>query len=277
MKNNSNLNILSLLIILLLIHGCKLKKDDVKTVNEDYQIKNFILRSNKDNGSTEWKIKSPKATYTQDNKVIKATKPKVSLYDNQDTEKYEITSENLDIYGNGSEIIFKNDVVVKNLLDKDLELSGNKLKWNPNVYTLKFIGESQLRRYNNNFKNTNRINMEVNSNNMIWNSNNGNLQSNSPITATKYNLIRRQKQNFKANSLLGNTDQGYVDLLTCKLHEVGKIVSESNKCRLYWPNNKIGKDSKERSEKIKDRSEEVHLISPDKLVRTTIILPSQEN
>ena len=122
-----------LLIIPILIIGCKTKKLNVNISTQSIESLNMNLFSK--DGKKLLTIKSPYSRFNNDNNTFKLRKTTIDLYKNNET-LYTISADNSQLSNNNKLIELNGNVLIKNLSQIQDKLSANSFIWN--IYDLEY-------------------------------------------------------------------------------------------------------------------------------------------
>ncbi len=235
-----NLQLIKYLLLISTLHMIQACSTITRLSNEDinnYEINNFLLKQTDSTGKTRWEIKSNQADHNASDMFIKVLNPYVYIYQ-YDKPKYEIISDNLEIYNNGEIIELNNNVNIKELSPKGFIMQGNKLIWNPKINQLNFIGKSLFHRFESTYNNKLINTLSVISYDATWNSKQGSLKSNGPVKGVNLiNLVNRP-QVLKSEKLVGNTIERFLDFKLCTLTDPNKMNTVANICKIKWTEDK---------------------------------------
>ena len=250
-------NLYVVIISTVISYSCSYEQDKYRN-NSEYQFDELKLVRNSSNGEIAWKLSSPEARFDPDNSLIRAKSTEIKLYSNNSA-KYLINSNSLTSINDVGYVLLEGDVKLESLIDSDLLLTGDRLKWdvqsntlhvdqNPLVYygdtkitsskiyfniddsDLMFVGNTTFTVEPKNNLSTSPEKLIINSNDANWNVDSGKIYSPKKVYGSRIGLNESNNFSFIAQSLTGNLNSNRLQLLNCYLERNKFVTTNADKC-----------------------------------------------
>ncbi len=173
-----------LLLIPILIIGCKTSEIDDKRINQSINSMNMNIYSSE--GIKLFSIKSPYSNYEKEKNILSLKKTTIKLFKDNEKE-YIITSDNSKLTKNNKLIELNGNVLVKTSIKQNDELYSNSFTWNIENSEFILIGNVK-------FKNNS---ITLTSNKAILNKANNIIEFFYPV---KYKVNNNDKKLYEVNS-----------------------------------------------------------------------------
>ena len=183
-----------LIVILILISGCKTKQFNEEKMSQRIDSFNMNIFSNQ--GNKIFTIKSPFSIYDKANNIIKLESTTIYSFNNNEAE-YVITSDDSKLSNSNKLIELNGNVFVQKVLQKDDKLFANRFTWNINKSEYLLTG---------NVKFENEA-ISLSSNKAILNKGDNIIEFFNPV---KYII----KNNNEKEKYVINSENAYYDILT---------------------------------------------------------------
>ena len=183
-----------LIVILILISGCKTKQFNEEKMSQRIDSFNMNIFSNQ--GNKIFTIKSPFSIYDKAKNIIKLESTTIYSFNNNEAE-YVITSDNSKLSNSNKLIELNGNVFVQKVLQKDDKLFANRFTWNINKSEYLLTG---------NVKFENEA-ISLSSNKAILNKGDNIIEFFNPV---KYII----KNNNEKEKYVINSENAYYDILT---------------------------------------------------------------
>ncbi len=273
--------IINFLISILLIQACSSSEDRPTETNPGLILNKLYLHQTNVNGDRKWEIKSPEAHYEFNSRLIKAFDPVATIY-NENRPTISISSKIITVVNDGELFLLEGDIKLRNLTDKSIEFKGDTLYWKPSLSTIGFVGATLFTQYSNE-KTNNDVNLRLTSYDPMLELRSGNFKGKGPVSG--FDGPINDLRTLKANSLIGNVNKGFVDLINCEVNYPEEMISKASNCSLVWSKRKAGgsivydlkteRDITQASEsepQLKVNSNRIYLNSEDSRVQTRVLL-----
>ncbi|OCR01058.1 LPS export ABC transporter periplasmic protein LptC [Oscillatoriales cyanobacterium USR001] len=106
--------------------------EDINTAqksNSSLTLSDVTMEQANEKGEKLWTVKSEKATYSKDKKIVNVKNPKGVLFQDG-KEVYQIQSETGEVHQDGNQVILKGKIIATDPLN-GIVLRGNELEWRP--------------------------------------------------------------------------------------------------------------------------------------------------
>ncbi len=230
-----NLGFIPLLLILLTNQSCKPTLTTSNNNDDDknsFELKSLKLEQQNELGEPYWRLLSPKAKYDLVNRLIKASSPIAKVYE-RGQPIFELKSNNLTVLNDGQFLIMDGKSQLEQIHTQKILIASSKVKWNTDNSKFTFTGPSTIKRWPPGYPTKENYNLILNSNDLVLELDTGKLNGTGPITASIYS-INEPTTYITSGEIIGNTKDGYIELINCNLRKEGIIVTKSDACMLRW-------------------------------------------
>ena len=224
--------------------GCEASQQTASPEAPPFVFRSLELRQKKANGSRDWDLISPEARYEFNRRLVRANRPEGILYRN-DQPTFRISADQATVVNDGELVLLEGQVQLQQLQGQKVLIKGDRLRWTPstallvmeqrpeaidqltsikaskarfdqNTEDLTLLGMVQLERFakpKQGQSKSKQAETVVRSRNADWNLNNGVLKAQGPVLGQRRDQNHSVLQQLKAQSLEGNTQQGFIDLI----------------------------------------------------------------
>ena len=190
-----------LLLIPILIVGCKTREIDDKKIGQSINSLNMNIFSNE--GKKLLSIKSPYSNYDKDKKTFNLKETTIMLFKDNESE-YLITSDKSKVSNNNKLLELKGNVLVKTIIKKDDKLYSNSFTWNTENSKFLLVGNVK-------FENSS---ITLSSNKAILNKNNNIIEFFNPVKYKFNGSNNESKYEVNSENAYYNIDTKSVSFMT---------------------------------------------------------------
>ena len=190
-----------LLLIPILIVGCKTREIDDKKIGQSINSLNMNIFSNE--GKKLLSIKSPYSKYDKDKKTFNLKETTIMLFKDNESE-YLITSDKSKVSNNNKLLELKGNVLVKTIIKKDDKLYSNSFTWNTENSKFLLVGNVK-------FENSS---ITLSSNKAILNKNNNIIEFFNPVKYKFNGSNNERKYEVNSENAYYNIDTKSVSFMT---------------------------------------------------------------
>ncbi len=256
--------LLSLLAILFLIQSCSKFNRKPLQLEPPFLLNSIDLEHKKEDGSKDWDLISPDATYSLNSGFLRAKNPEIIIYDNN-IPFYSINAKTSTILEDGKFVILEGQIKLVKLVGSELEIIGNSLTWdtksqiinlkyNPIIYDnttlvkthgiklnqsthrLDFTGPTRIKSWKDKRINSLDPSLQLTAMDGSWNLHTGLFNADGPVHAKSIVKSSGFVQKLTATGLTGNSNNNIVSFFTCKINNPNEKLT-SDKCKWDMENN----------------------------------------
>ncbi len=190
MKPIINHKAFTFFILIFLIGRCTIRNLEINNQPQDYKFHVLNITHNKIDGSKDWELTSPEATYEDGNKIVRTKKPEAIIFTG-DKPSLNIKSNLGIIYNNGSKVYLSGNVRISQVNSiENFIIFGDELNWIPN--------------------------------NGHWTLNNGYFKSKSISRSNQ--SVESNSISIKGNNIRGNTLIGNIKIDNCIIYQNDQLI-----------------------------------------------------